>query len=41
VRCLLGRPAEPAGWALDEGPPAVTGPPAPPLPRSSDPPGTL
>jgi methionyl-tRNA synthetase len=41
VRCLLGRPAEPAGWALDEGPPAVTGPPAPPLPRSSDPRGTL
>jgi methionyl-tRNA synthetase len=41
ARCLLGRPAEPAGWALDDGPPAVTGPPAPPLPRSSDPPGTL
>jgi methionyl-tRNA synthetase len=41
VRCLLGRPAEPAGWALDEGPPAVTGPPAPPLPRSSDPRGAL
>jgi methionyl-tRNA synthetase len=32
VRCLLGRPAEPTAWALDEGPPAVTGPPAPPLP---------
>jgi methionyl-tRNA synthetase len=34
IRCLLGRPPEPAGWTLDEGPPAVTGPPAPPLPRS-------
>jgi methionyl-tRNA synthetase len=34
IRCLLGRPPEPADWTLDEGPPAVTGPPAPPLPRS-------
>jgi methionyl-tRNA synthetase len=33
VRCLLGRPAEPAAWALEEAPPVVTAPPAPPLPR--------
>ena len=33
VRCLLGRPAEPPRWALDDSPPAVPGPPEPPLPR--------
>ena len=33
VRCLLGRPAEPPRWALDDSPPVVPGPPEPPLPR--------
>jgi methionyl-tRNA synthetase len=33
VRALLGRPPTPTGWRLDPTPPAVPGPPAPPLRR--------
>ncbi|HYJ73795.1 MAG TPA: hypothetical protein VE265_15120, partial [Actinomycetota bacterium] len=33
VRALLGRPPVPTRWALDETPPVVPGPPAPPLRR--------
>jgi methionyl-tRNA synthetase len=33
VRTLLGRKPDPSCWALDPHPPAVLGPPTPPLPR--------
>jgi methionyl-tRNA synthetase len=33
ARALLGRPPAPTRWALDETPPVVPGPPAPPLQR--------
>ena len=32
IRSMLGRPARPEAWALDLSPPALSGPPRPPLP---------
>jgi methionyl-tRNA synthetase len=35
VRSMSGRPGRPTAWALEETPPVMNGPPAPPLPSQS------